>query len=76
MNNQRKVDSDPERPTKKKPTQNPIKCLPMMWKILMAQIREKNLPVIRKDAAKEPEKHKNYYIVISTSSRTTKRVKK
>ena len=43
MNDKRKDHSDPKDPPPKGTTPNnyrPITCLPMMWKILTAQIRE------------------------------------
>ena len=57
----------------------------MMWKPLMAQIREKiysslisrgQFPRNRIDAAREPEEQDSFYVLINTSTRTAKRDEK
>ena len=52
----------------------PLTCLPVMWKILTAQIREviyyslrRNRKINRKDATKDPEAQQNYSTSINTS---------
>ena len=77
MDDQRKDNSNPKRLLKGTTLNNyrPITWLPMMLKILMAQIREKIyyslisrgiFPRNWKDAAREPETQRNYYIYRST----------
>ena len=87
MDDQRKNHTDPKRPLLKgtaPPNNNRhITCLPIMWKILTAQIREEiynpltkaadNSLRNRKDATKDPEAQESYSTLISISSTRARR---
>ena len=72
LDNERKDHIDPKDPSKETAPNNYrlITCLPMMWRILIAQIRENIYYSLtsrrlfltnRKDATKDPEAQQNYF---------------